>query len=172
MTRPIYLIIYTSTLFPAHWSLWIPSLSDPSIGKRLHAEGDAATGFKTVFERGYVLHEDTRKYQCLLLGEVSDEYVLDVDGQECDSIAHDDLERILLSVPAPGASLVSSESQVCECVPCVYACICACFRRQGPRKRVRIQNCRTWLRDGTAALVKSGIMDGMALQRVEGAPKN
>jgi hypothetical protein len=50
----------------------------------------------------------------LLLAEVSDRrHVVDIEGnrtQVSDSIAHDDLERVLLSAPAPGPSLVSSIS--------------------------------------------------------------
>jgi hypothetical protein len=118
-TRTIYLIIYNSPLFPAHWSLWIPSLHNPTIGKRLHAEGDPANGFHIIFERNYVLAADSRQHQCLPLAEVSDDHVVDVNGdgdgdgsEGSNSIAHDDLERVLLSVPVPGASLVSSGVQV------------------------------------------------------------
>lgn len=117
MTRTVYLIIYNSPLFPAHWSLWIPSLDNAAIGKRLHAEGDASQGFRVVFKRNYVPEEDTRQYQKLLHAEVSDRHVVDVKGtgtQVSDSTAHDDLERVLLSVPAPGPSLVSSVSQVSD----------------------------------------------------------
>lgn len=117
MTRTIYLIIYNSPLFPAHWSLWIPSLHNPTTGKRLHATGDAATGFTIVFERNYVMSADSRQHQCLPLADVSDHHVVDVNGdgsEGSDSIAHDDLERILLSVAAPGASLLSAGTQVRE----------------------------------------------------------
>ncbi|RMZ68164.1 phosphotransferase family [Pyrenophora seminiperda CCB06] len=156
MTRTVYLLIYSSPLFPAHWALWIPSLHDPTIGKRLHVEGDASNGFEIAFIRNYVLDVTSRPHQSLPLAEVADHHVLDVNGDgspSSDSIAHDDLERVLLSVPAPGASLVSSSSQ-------------------GPRKRVQIQNCQTWLSDAVAALVEHGIMNQSALQIIDNAPKN
>ncbi|KAF1943670.1 hypothetical protein EJ02DRAFT_433041 [Clathrospora elynae] len=156
MTRTVYLVIYNSPLFPAHWGLWIPSLNDPTVGKLLHAEGDAANGFEIVFKRNYALDATSRPHQSLPLAEVSDHHVVDVKGdgsRGSDSTAHDNLEQVLLSVPAPGASLVSSSSQ-------------------GPRKRVQIQNCQTWLRAGVAALVQNGIMDQSALQTIDSAARN
>ncbi|KAH9865823.1 hypothetical protein J1614_009410 [Plenodomus biglobosus] len=115
MTRTVYLVIYNSPLFPAHWGLWLPSLTDPTLGKFLHAEGDAANGFEIVFKRNYDLDATSRPHQSLPLAEVSEDHAIDVPGDGslvADSIAHDDLERVLLSVPAPGASLVSASSQV------------------------------------------------------------
>lgn len=115
MTRIVYLVVYNSRLFPAHWSLWIPSLNNPSIGKRLHTEGDAANGFEIIFERNYVLDATSRQHQSLPLAEIADRHLIDVDGDgspSSDSIAHDNLEQVLLSVPAPGASLISNSSQV------------------------------------------------------------
>lgn len=117
MARTICLIIYKSPLFPAHWSLWIPSLNNPITGKRLHATGDAANGFEVVFERDYNLDTESRSYQLLVVAEVSDTHVIDVEGngsQGSDATAHDDVERVLLSVTPPGPSLVSSTSQVCD----------------------------------------------------------
>ena len=115
MTRTVYLVVYNSRLFPAHWNLWIPSLNSSSIRKRLHAEGDAANRFEVVFERNYALDATSRQHQCLPLAEIADHHVIDVDGDgspSSDSIAHDNFEQVLLGVPAPDASLVSNISQV------------------------------------------------------------
>jgi hypothetical protein len=125
MTRTVYLIVYNSPLFPAHWGLWIPSLDDPTVGKRLHAPGDAANGFEIDFDRNYTLDATNRQYQSLVLAEVSNYHVVDVKGdgsRRSDSTAHDDLEQVLLSVPAPGASLVSSSSQVYDHSHCKVLC--------------------------------------------------
>jgi len=115
MTRTVYLVVYNAPIFPAHWGLWIPSSNDPGVGKLLHAEGDAATGFDIVFKRNYALDSTTRKYTLLQVAEVSDQHVVDVTGdgsRGSDATAHDKLEQVLLGVPAPSASLVSSSSQV------------------------------------------------------------
>lgn len=117
MSRTICLIIYNAPLFPAHWALWVPSPDIPTIGKRLHASGDAATGFQIVFERNYDISSETRRHQVLRLDQVSDYYVVDVKGYGNlieDQTAHDDLERVVLSVPAPAQSLVAVTSQVCD----------------------------------------------------------
>jgi hypothetical protein len=123
MPRTVYLVIYNSPLFPAHWGLWIPSADKTGLGKFLHTPGDAANGFETVFERNYDLSATTRSHQVMELAQVLDRYVVDVKGDGSraqDQIAHDYLEQVVLSVPAPGPSLVSATSQVrdlssCEC---------------------------------------------------------
>ncbi|KAF2118705.1 hypothetical protein BDV96DRAFT_642883 [Lophiotrema nucula] len=156
MPRTVCLVIFNSPLFPAHWGLWVPSTDQPSIGKLLHASGDAATGFEIAFERNYDLGATTRRHQVLQLAQVLDHYVVDVKGDGSrtkDQIAHDYLEEVALSVPAPARSLVSATSQ-------------------GPRQRVEIQNCQTWLRQVVAAFVQNGAMDQSALQTVDNAPKN
>lgn len=117
MPRTVYLIIYNSPVFPAHWGLWIPSLNDSGTGKFIEAEGDSANGFRIVFQRNHVVDATRRRYQSLPLAHVSDHHVVDVEGDgslKSDSTAHDNLEQVLLSVPAPGASLVSSSSQVSD----------------------------------------------------------
>lgn len=116
MPRAIYLIVYNSRLFPAHWALWIPSLSEPDIGKRIHAEGDALTGFQIYFERNYDISTTARAHQAIPLAQVLDHYVVDVTGDgTCsrDQTAHDRIEQVALGIPPPGASLVSATSSVC-----------------------------------------------------------
>jgi hypothetical protein len=49
MTCTVYLIVYNSPLFPAHWGLSTPSLHNLTIGKFFNAEGDAANGFEITF---------------------------------------------------------------------------------------------------------------------------
>jgi hypothetical protein len=39
-------------------------------------------------------------------------------------------------------------------------------------QRVEIQNCQTCLREAVARLVVKGVLDVMALEVVDGAPKN
>ncbi|PVI04890.1 hypothetical protein DM02DRAFT_725567 [Periconia macrospinosa] len=156
MPRNIHLLVYNSPIFPAHWALWIPSTAKPDVGKIINAEGDAANGFEIAFERNFDLAASGRRHQVILLGQVLDEHVVDVEGdgsQSTDTTARDYMEQVALSVPAPGPSLISVSSQ-------------------GPRQRVAIQNCQTWLREFVAALVQKGAMDQSALQILDGAPKN
>lgn len=118
MTRKLFLIVYKSPLFPAHWSLWIPSLADPNIGKRIHVTGDVYSGFEHEFVRNYNLENDTRTQVSIMLGEVDDKHVVDDedspdlknDDEERDQTPRDRIEEIALEVPAPGPSMNSAST--------------------------------------------------------------
>ncbi|KAH7350432.1 hypothetical protein BKA66DRAFT_541213 [Pyrenochaeta sp. MPI-SDFR-AT-0127] len=156
MSRSIYLVIYHSSPFPAHWSLWIPHIDDTRVGKRIHAIGDAAAGFEIAFERNYNISTDDRSPQVVPLAQVSDHLVVDVRGDgnaSVDQNAHDYLEETALSIPAPRKSLVSASVE-------------------GPRKRVHIQNCQTWLREVIVAFVNNKAMSADVLQTIDSAAKN
>jgi hypothetical protein len=43
---------------------------------------------------------------------------------------------------------------------------------QGPRRRVEIQNCQTWLKDVVAALVQNELIHESAIQIISDAPKD
>ncbi|KAI0202824.1 hypothetical protein F4808DRAFT_419991 [Astrocystis sublimbata] len=168
MTRTIYLIIYNNPLFPAHWALWIPSPSPSpattTTGKRIHIEGDAATGFQLSFDRAYDTKFESRKYKIIFLAEVDDIHVSDDDDDNTprddgsntvvDQEPQDTLERIAASVPPPEPSLVSAADR-------------------GTRgTKVEIKNCQTWLVDVVDALHNAGIFDSSAVQTIRNAPKN
>ncbi|KAJ4314364.1 hypothetical protein N0V84_008944 [Fusarium piperis] len=161
MARTIYLIVYNSRLFPAHWVIWIPSQSDLKIGKVINAAGDVLTGFDITFERNYNIAEESRPHQVILLGQVDDAHIVDVPGDgsyraESESqgnlVAWDPIEEAGLNTPAPVKSLrpVSSSSH----------------------SRVEIRNCQTWVREVVEKLVESDIMNESALETVWNAPKN
>jgi hypothetical protein len=80
--RPLHLLIYPSAggHTPAHWSLFIPSLPNRSLGKIIHAVGTPFTGYALVFKRNYNLETEERKVQSLWLCDVADEYVVDTPG--------------------------------------------------------------------------------------------
>lgn len=80
MPRTVYLIVYNSPLFPAHWALWIPRASPPNLGKLIHATGDARNGFTIAFERNYDINGTTRAYQIIPLAQVLDHYAVDGTG--------------------------------------------------------------------------------------------
>ncbi|KAK0610659.1 hypothetical protein B0T17DRAFT_545193 [Bombardia bombarda] len=159
MSRTIYLIIYKSPIFPAHWALWIPSQNDPTIGKIINADGDAKYGFELAIERNYDTDQIGRTHRIVQLGQVEDNAVDDDDGcvkgelTSTDCHPRDAVERVAMGVPAPGPSLVSALSS-------------------GPRQRVRIKNCQTWLREVVERLVHEKIIDKQALVVLDGAPKN
>ncbi|KAH7016841.1 hypothetical protein EDB80DRAFT_272929 [Ilyonectria destructans] len=116
MSFSVYILVYTSRLFPAHWALWIPSRRDPAIGKRVHATGDARVGFEVEFDRNYNIEQTSRQHQLVHLAQVQDTFISDAscisgplssERQPCDKI-----EEVALSLPPPGPSLVASSSDV------------------------------------------------------------
>ncbi|KAI3325534.1 hypothetical protein HD806DRAFT_490608 [Xylariaceae sp. AK1471] len=157
MPRTIYLIVYNSPLFPAHWALWIPSLENPNIGKRIHAEGDVATGFQLSFDRNYDQTQESRSYKVLVLAEVESHHVVDTPANEINSVDRDpkdDIETVASRVPIPGPSLTSSAA------------------RTARGTKVDIKNCQAWLVDVVDALHREGIFDSNAVEVIKMAPKN
>ncbi|MCJ1254761.1 hypothetical protein MMC24_002577 [Lignoscripta atroalba] len=113
--RNVYILVFNSPLFPAHWCFWIPHADNTDVGKRIHASGDASNGFTIVFERNYDLRNTERRHQVVPLAQVLDHYVVDVKGNgspSTDNTAYDYLEQVALSVPAPAGSLVSASTPV------------------------------------------------------------
>lgn len=113
MPRNLFLIVYKSPLFPAYWSIWIPSVANRNIGKRIHVTGDVHSGFEHEFVRNYDLRSDTRTHFVILIGEVEDKYVADDDmdlrdGGERDKSPRDRIEEVALEIPAPGPSMNSA----------------------------------------------------------------
>jgi hypothetical protein len=74
MPPSISLLVFPSRLFPAHWTLFIPSPSSPNTGTLLNARGTALSGFTIEFERNYSL-ADAPAHKMILLGEGAEEFV-------------------------------------------------------------------------------------------------
>ena len=114
--QPFTLIIYSSPLFPAHWSLFMPS-SNQSVGTRIHVTGSSHSGFTHEFVRSYDLSTDTRSYKLVPLPDINFEFVSrekeeteikgGEGGESVDVLPRNELERLALEVSAPGKSLKS-----------------------------------------------------------------
>ncbi|KAL6306021.1 hypothetical protein BKA93DRAFT_730209 [Sparassis latifolia] len=153
MTRDVYLISYDSPLFPAHWSLWVPLATEPTLGKRIHVAGDAFTGFVHEFARQYSIASTARKHTLVFLAQVQDIHVGDViDREGCDNEPVDDIERAALSVPAPGKSLNVTGAE--------------------RMNKVHILNCQTWMFQFIEALIAADILLESALEVPQKAPRN
>ncbi|PCH36276.1 hypothetical protein WOLCODRAFT_82202 [Wolfiporia cocos MD-104 SS10] len=147
-TRAVYLMSYNSRVSPAHWAMWIPSVTRPSLGKVIHVTGDVATGFRHEFKRNYVPETTGRPHTFTLLARVPAEHIVDVlgDGRfSLDTTPVDAIERQALAVKAPGN--VSDGA-------------------------TEMENCQTWMVDFVAALVASGLFPVSALANLEKVPKN
>lgn len=110
----LYLLCYIpSPLFHAHWSIFIPEQANYQRGTVINVRGDPLNGFVHEFERGYIPSEDPDKPPFMTrLGAARDTLVRPHHYMEAgiDVVAHTELERLALSIPAPGPSLGRSPS--------------------------------------------------------------
>ncbi|EFQ99622.1 hypothetical protein MGYG_02635 [Nannizzia gypsea CBS 118893] len=157
MARDILLIIYNRSLFKAHWAIYVPSLAEPGVGKKIHVYGDVLNGFTLQFLRNYALKSETLAHQEVLIQQVKDEFVLDgPGGEECsDILASDRIEEVALSVAAPWPSLNSASAN-----------------SGPPTSKAQLKDCQSWVVDVVAALVDQGIMSEEANDVVRDAPKH
>lgn len=113
MAREIYLLVYPSRMFAAHWALWIPGVADPKVGKVIQVNGNPSTGFELEIKRQHNLESTTRPKEATLIAQVKDEYVVDVPKNTPDDQGPiDAIEHHAFSVPAPGPSLNSTSAAV------------------------------------------------------------
>ncbi|KFY00869.1 hypothetical protein O988_03073 [Pseudogymnoascus sp. VKM F-3808] len=148
MSHPVYLIVYRSPIFAAHWALWVPVITDGAegtVGKVLQVEGSASEGFAYEIMRNHDLGACSRRKSLVPLCSVDAAYV---DDKE-----EDTLERLALSVPPPTPSLRSASVT-------------------GARTRVEMKNCQTWLRDVAVVMVENDVFPSEVLVKLDDAPKN
>ncbi|KZW00260.1 hypothetical protein EXIGLDRAFT_722311 [Exidia glandulosa HHB12029] len=132
--RALYVLRYPVHLFAAHMALFIPHADSEQddLGKVLHATGDQRSGFVREFKRNYSALDTARRPTRHVIGTIDAVFVLDVvgDGEllietdPAEADAQDEIERVALSVAAPGPSLRecrgrsrgSSDSEdICSC---------------------------------------------------------
>ncbi|WEW60716.1 hypothetical protein PRK78_006203 [Emydomyces testavorans] len=169
LMAPLFLIVYHSPFFPAHWSLFVPNPQHPGIGKRIHVEGSVYAGFAHAVQRRYRLEATGRKHSRIEVGELHEDDRLvvqhvDIGGEEVDGDGEDgggevqpidNLEEIAVGVPAPAASLNSVGDGLMP-----------------PTKTIQMKNCQGWVIDVVAELVRKGILPETANEVVQNAPKN
>ncbi|KIJ69670.1 hypothetical protein HYDPIDRAFT_106329 [Hydnomerulius pinastri MD-312] len=167
MPREIYVIWYHDHPFPAHWSLFIPSLAAPRIGKVLHATGSVASGFELQIKRNYEVNvradgkpvDVTRvKEEMVSLGEIADEDAIDTPGDGtyvevgvegvCEGCR---IEKAATEVPMPTKSLNSGIG--------------------GKGARVKVKNCQDWIQDLVRRLVNDKVLPVTAMDVLGGVSK-
>ena len=113
-TRDIFLVIYSSRLFPSHWGVFVPSSEGSYTGTLINVTDDPSVGFEHEFKRDHGKEDDGRVSKTLLLGRVASKYVKNREevGLSANVIPVNDLEDIALSIPPPSKSLRPSGSTV------------------------------------------------------------
>ncbi|KAI9893590.1 MAG: hypothetical protein M1814_006386 [Vezdaea aestivalis] len=76
--RTIYLLVFNSLLFPAHWAMFIPHANQGTIGKIIQVEGNVMTGFTLEFGRNYDYALDSRGKTIIELAQVAAANIVDV----------------------------------------------------------------------------------------------
>jgi hypothetical protein len=115
MSRPIYLIVYHSPLFPAHWGLWVPCLCQVEsvglTGKLINVQGNPNEGFHHEFLRHYDLIAETRNYSTIFLCNIPSSMINDTDEADgTNDIPVDELEKAAFAIEAPATSLRTAPS--------------------------------------------------------------
>ncbi|KAH7380250.1 hypothetical protein DE146DRAFT_793487 [Phaeosphaeria sp. MPI-PUGE-AT-0046c] len=152
MTRTIHLAIFSNGSKPAHWSIWIPTAGQESMGKLIHVTGNPATGFFLEFKRNFDRTHDIdfteTEHQIIELGQISDGYVKDLvpmAPQTRDTIARDRLESAATTVAPPGRSVNPFDPAAL--------------------------NCQNWIEDFVEKLINEGALDASVRTTLQGAPR-
>jgi hypothetical protein len=152
MDRTLYVLVYPSRLFAAHWSLWIPYVDaagrETDIGDRIHVTGDRLNGFEYEYIRNYNIREDDRHPNSFSIGSMAAQALehLEKNGEDDNSGILNALDRACRAVPAPGPSL----NQV--------AATTSNGDAKGPPRRREVRDCQWWLRQAAARLTQDGIL--------------
>lgn len=105
--RTIYLVSdRTAAHQRAHFSIFVPSATNPSNGTLIHAIGAPMFGYTLVFRRNYSPEPSNSLPQIWAIGEVDSQHIVDTTGEEItdDSDPRGDIEKAASQCPAPRIS--------------------------------------------------------------------
>ena len=157
MTQPLYVLVYPSPLFAAHWSLWLAhtdaSGHESHIGHRIHVTGDRLNGFEYEYIQDYNIQEDERKPKVFTIGLISST-LLESKVQDKVMLTNIDdkvefynvFDKVCQQVKPPGPSLnkVNSKSTGNGSQP--------------PPKRTEVKDCQWWIIKVVEHLVEAGML--------------
>ncbi|KAJ9129644.1 hypothetical protein NKR19_g10265 [Coniochaeta hoffmannii] len=160
--RTLYVLVYPSRLFAAHWSFWVPYLDangqESHTGDRIHVTGDRLNGFEYEYIRDYNVREDERKPNAHPIGllpaaALSSEGANSVDsalgtvnGIDNNSPPFNLLDRACREVEAPGPSLNRVATG-------------GVFRAAGPPpKKAEVRDCQWWVKQAVAHLAEANML--------------
>lgn len=145
-TRILYVHVYPSPLFAAHWSFFLPSSADSFIGDRLHATGDRLNGFQYEYIKDYNPKGDSSPPTAYAIGRVSSAVCRgSVNSPDEQSSL---LDQTCREVPVPGPSLNRvAHAEKATGQP-----------REIPKRSREVQDCQWWIKQAVAHLVEQGIL--------------
>ncbi|KAB5547352.1 hypothetical protein GE09DRAFT_208882 [Coniochaeta sp. 2T2.1] len=157
MHRTLYVLVYPSRLFAAHWSFWIPYLDadgrESDVGDRIHVTGDRLNGFQYEHLRHYNVREDERLPNSFPIGLLDPASVEKGNGHDwgISGVAEEitpvnRFDKVCREVEAPGPSL---NKVATTAVPNVTA---------GAPKKREVRDCQWWIKQAAAHLVEAGVL--------------
>lgn len=139
----LYVHVYPSPLFAAHWSFFLPRQNPKSeIGDRIHVTGDRLNGFQYEYIRDYDPKEDSRRPNAFSIGRVLTTAMQKPIASQAIDEADDRsvFDRACQEVPAPGPGLNAASAGV------------------GAPKRREVRDCQWWIKQATIHLVDGGVL--------------
>ncbi|KAI8966424.1 hypothetical protein F5Y11DRAFT_155326 [Daldinia sp. FL1419] len=178
MHRTIYVLVYPSRLFAAHWAFWLPYIDtekkELKSGDRIHVTGDRLNGFQYEYIRNYNVCEDDRNPNAFPIGLVSETHLSQTtkdgavtsseeDRRGAEHIAFNAFDEACREVPAPGSSLNKVNRDASG----------------APPKRTEVKDCQWWIKEATSHLVQIGIFlplneghEETPISKVDGLPRH
>jgi len=121
MPRDIILVRYPAAPFKDHWAIFIPSTADPNFGTLIQVEGDVKNGFTHNIRRNYNTKATRRSIRQTVLAKVADKHVHATPSSGAqvrnDTNPRDDIERVALTIPAPGPSMNQTSGNAVRSYP-------------------------------------------------------
>ncbi|KAI1394570.1 hypothetical protein F4819DRAFT_493327 [Hypoxylon fuscum] len=161
MHRTLYVLVYPSRLFAAHWSFWLPYVDagnqQSNTGDRIHATGDRLHGFQYEYIRDYNVREDDRHPNPFPVGLVPETHLSKaskdgntISGEEgqggAENVAINAFDEACREVPAPGPSLNKvNRTGVGKTT-------------SAPPKKAEVKDCQWWIKEATSHLVEKEML--------------
>jgi len=146
MPPTLYVLVYPSRLFAAHWSLWLPYSNadgqESDIGDRIHVTGDRLNGFQYEYLREYNVREDDRKPKSFAIGLLSPTALSDTAEINAVNL----FDKACQEVKAPGPSLNNVTTGERN------------RANDQPPKRVEAKDCQWWVKKAVAHLLGRGLL--------------
>lgn len=158
MYQILYVLVYPSRPFAAHWSFWLPHLDqndqESIIGDRIHITGDRFNGFEYEYVRDYNVREDSKKPTAHPVGSILASH-LSGTGVDRNSTSGgipktysennylNLFDETCREVPPPGPSLNK---------------ITDISKTAAPPRRTEVKDCQWWIKQAVYHLVETGIL--------------
>ncbi|KZV86240.1 hypothetical protein EXIGLDRAFT_840935 [Exidia glandulosa HHB12029] len=155
--RHIYLVSQCYQPGRSHWSLWIPSLQNPLIGRVIHVRGSVIRGFAVEFKDNHKfnIEDDSELYQFTHLGEVPATSLVDSLDPRVEGDVRDDYDIAAYALELPARDSVNAPEPLDDPI----------WNRPHPR----FERCQEWTRRLIADLVADNKLPRAAVQAMDTA---